>query len=529
MKTVCSSLRNADTEITERILRLDNGWIRLCHQLNFLRRVQHMMEEEHREVYEQTLQIFLSKLKVVTSMLKRLVKPRSEAFGLGVGGVDFGPRKVKFALHKDSLDKAIEELEVWQRTADHSWFLLMKIADPQVDAALDAPEDDAPSTTSTAVSIPSARTIRAGLDNISTAGTTGGTGITLDAQELRKMSLTTVPHCDSVFVAKKQHSNDTITSYILNRICCEPVAKYQIIKKDTRDLARRLQHDEPDTFGLLSCKGFATERDPSGPMPKVTFTLVFRAPAGFENPRTLREVLSTAAVPDSLTDRFDIARSLATSVSYVHTFGFVHKNVRPESFICFSKPGKAPLATSNQAVYLVGFENFRREDGQTHRKGDDTVERNLYRHPSRQGSSPREDYIMQHDIYSLGVCLVEIGLWKSFIEYAPDGGLPGIASLFGIPTAPALQAAQQLKEVGKELLLSLARNDLRQCMGTKYAEIAETCLTCLDPGNADFGNETEFEDEDGICVGVRYIEKVSMRILYGANCIPLTTHRCFSV
>jgi hypothetical protein len=45
-------------------------------------------------------------------------------------------------------------------------------------------------------------------------------------------------------------------------------------------------------------------------------------------------------------------------------------------------------------------------------------------------------------------------------------------------------------------------------MVTKYAEIAETCLTCLDPENADFGDATEFEDEDGICVGVRYIEKV---------------------
>ena len=27
---------------------------------------------------------------------------------------------------------------------------------------------------------------------------------------------------------------------------------------------------------------------------------------------------------------------------------------------------------------------------------------------------------MQHDIYSLGVCLLEIGLWESFVEYSQE-------------------------------------------------------------------------------------------------------------
>jgi hypothetical protein len=45
-------------------------------------------------------------------------------------------------------------------------------------------------------------------------------------------------------------------------------------------------------------------------------------------------------------------------------------------------------------------------------------------------------------------------------------------------------------------------------MGTKYADIVETCLTCLDPDNTDFGDEREFQDADGILVGVRYIEKL---------------------
>jgi hypothetical protein len=39
-------------------------------------------------------------------------------------------------------------------------------------------------------------------------------------------------------------------------------------------------------------------------------------------------------------------------------------------------------------------------------------------------------------------------------------------------------------------------------------EVVVSCLTCLDKGNKDFGDESEFLDTDGILVGVRYVEKV---------------------
>jgi hypothetical protein len=59
----------------------------------------------------------------------------------------------------------------------------------------------------------------------------------------------------------------------------------------------------------------------------------------------------------------------------------------------------------------------------------------------------------------------------------------------------------------------LARTKLPRRTGTNYAEIVETCLTCLDDDNIDFGDESEFVDEDGILVGVRYFGKVSRPVL----------------
>ncbi|KAK4916902.1 hypothetical protein LTR66_016983, partial [Elasticomyces elasticus] len=99
---------------------------------------------------------------------------------------------------------------------------------------------------------------------------------------------------------------------------------------------------------------------------------------------------------------------------------------------------------------------------------------------------------MQHDIYSLGVCLLEIGLWESFVntdkykDYFVESG-----SL-------------------KDQYTALAKKQLPKKMGEKYMNIVINCLSCMDKSNEDFGNESEFQDSDGILIGVKYTEKISL-------------------
>ena len=45
-------------------------------------------------------------------------------------------------------------------------------------------------------------------------------------------------------------------------------------------------------------------------------------------------------------------------------------------------------------------------------------------------------------------------------------------------------------------------------MGKIYTDIIMFCLICLDKNNKVFSDEKEFEDENGILIKVRYIEKV---------------------
>lgn len=274
--------------------------------------------------------------------------------------------------------------------------------------------------------------------------------------------------------------------------------------RDVRDLARKMQHGNPKTFGLLDCKGVVKEMDVSEPVQRPYFTLVFKAPIGLKRPRSLRDCIMNEKEDNSLSDRITIARELAKAVNYVHVFGFVHKNIRPETVLTFWNP-----ADDTYSTFLVGFDNFRNEQGQTYLRGDDAWEKNLYRHPSRQGNSPIEEYSMQHDIYSLGVCLLEIGLWVSFVSFnersldsIPSSALELSLSDGGLPSPAAL----------KDHLVALAKRHLPRCMGRKYTEVVKTCLTCLDRENTDFGDESELLDESGILVGVRYIEKVSFAV-----------------
>ena len=221
--------------------------------------------------------------------------------------------RFKLVRTRQYIDKAIDDLELWQRMFDPSWFLILKIANPSIDEEL---------------------------------------------------------------------SKDASTNSVLNN------------ERDMRDTLKETPTKAisvflPDTR-LKACEQLLVPLSP---------VRCFREPpTGKYN-----IVYIMHCAPDA---------NLGTqAVCYVHTLGFVDKNVRPESVLAFDN-GMSILGS----IFLIGFESFRNADGRTRRVGDAAWDRNLYRHPDRQGVHPEEDYETQHDIYSLGVCLLEIGLWDSLVS-----------------------------------------------------------------------------------------------------------------
>jgi hypothetical protein len=88
-------------------------------------------------------------------------------------------------------------------------------------------------------------------------------------------------------IAERVHSTGQTSTYVLNDIPYKPFTKYDIIKKNARDLAQKLQHDDPHTFGLFACKGIATPSSISpaadGELePQVTLTIDLQDAARYD-------------------------------------------------------------------------------------------------------------------------------------------------------------------------------------------------------------------------------------------------------
>lgn len=571
----CQAFREADSRLSESVVHIEACWVRISQQLELVKNLAHLMDPYHRDVQNRMLEVLLTKLKVAGSKLNGLTEmttassstataivvvsasasdsismptpaasTSASSVQLGLRSLAIQPRRLKYALTRKSLADAIADLEAWQTVFDPTWFLIMKIASPEIDRLLSsaaaavrasssissapAPHPDLPtsssssSSSSSSTTIPAARYLRRAISAPTADGSASATtSIFLPAAGLQPNTLRRVPFSPCSLAHRADGEGRLV---LLDPVTCttRPSAAASAVVRDVRDFARRLAHADPALFGLLQCKGVLKDYDSNdggagGGGDDAGLAFVFRLPAehGPSSVQSVRHALIGGEEYESLSERFALAARLVRAVSYVHLYGFVHKNIRPETVVTLGATGAAAAEENKKPLtVLVGFDIFRDANGKTYRVGDDNWEKNLYRHPQRQGRQPKDDYEMRHDIYSVGVVLLEIGLWESFITYADAMVGEGPA----IPTAVLTRGLFSDRVDGVELmrdpdrvkahLLLLARTALQKKMGTRYSRVVETCLTCLDKGNEDFGDESEFQDEDGVAVGVRYIEKV---------------------
>ncbi|PYI31380.1 hypothetical protein BP00DRAFT_415681 [Aspergillus indologenus CBS 114.80] len=488
----CEAYRAAERELQEVNLRIRGHWIKIEQQLSALQAVWEALPDALQIHQFQVLQVLRSKLKAAVKSIQSLSvdlgaeslldKPIDSSIARILLKVS-RTKRIKYAIYaKESLEHIVEELEQWQRTFDPSWFFLSRLAVQTIDQEFSGKRAAESKAVSTVVNLREAHRIH---DGESSASIFLGKDFAIGRYTAIASSSSWLARTDEGVV-------------VVDRI---PIRRQNDLRhrtKDVRDLARILSTVDPDTFGLLSCRGvLRTEK---------TFDLIFPIPGSQQQEpiASLRYILSRRAERSfTLNERVRLANSLARSVVFLHSSSFVHKSITPENII-LCRLSKDSLGIP----FLVGFDQFRLAEGPTYLSGDKAWERNLYRHPRRQGIHPEDEYTMQHDVYSLGVCLLEIGLWTSFVEYSGDYGqpVPGSSLSIGelIVERDQRRAAYQIKK----MLVDLARTKLPSLMGNIFTEVVVSCLTCLDKGNELFGDEEEFLDDDGILVGVRYIEKI---------------------
>ncbi|CUS12331.1 unnamed protein product [Tuber aestivum] len=285
-------------------------------------------------------------------------------------------------------------------------------------------------------------------------------------------------------------TDSTGTKYVTETIAVDPRPRnHSQLSKDVEKLARVLRESK-DVPGVLTCKGVIRGQETDGAPEK--FEFIYEMPPALDNaPKCLRTVLlKSPQEPHPLEERVLLAKQVAKAVMFVHNLNFVHKNMRPETILVFPNPGK-----TLGIPFIVGFQMFRAADGSSYMAGDESWSKNLYRHPSRQGNYPDNKYKMQHDIYSLGVILLEIGLWTPLVGQM---GEPGVEFSQIVPLLQDRDQRRKAARIKKELV-TMAYNHLPPRMGTKYSEVVVSCLMCLER-DPESGSESEYPDDDGTLI-----------------------------
>ena len=412
--------------------------------------------------------------------------------------------RIKYALWaKDPLQKSIEDLERWNNIFQPSWYsaaLSLKTSLPRymADICLD-----------TEVSAGRLERLCQALE-IESEDAKCSHKLPIFVEDPGLRILSEIQFSTSALASSEKALGKPM---IVDTVNGAPKGSSLVLdSKDLRNLGRKLSVVDPLTFGLLKCEGIVKREDEDGELSECRF--LFDIPSGLVQPLSLRKMLLGPSVL-ALSERLHLAKVLARAVMFVHNLEFVHKNIRPETIVVL-KDQSAPV----NHPFLLGFEEFRTVDRPTTSRGTLPWEKNLYRHPSRQGINVVNKTHMQHDMYSLGVCMLEIGLWSSFVTPGERGLFDSVDSLTGctpsknLAIEECLQWGDQRKKAWKikDSLVAIAESRLPIDMGGIYTEVVLTCLNAWQDENNLFGDKKMYMDSDGIVVGVKYSEKIIMKL-----------------
>jgi hypothetical protein len=473
-----------------------------------------VLNDEIRRIFDSSMDILARKLNLAVGQIQQLQDPSSPAQP-GSLGFRRGARGAHYAVYRSALDATIRDLEGWQVRFKMALDLSMRDRNPAIDQTLQRVRETQLAEERAPMASSSSTLTLTGSIRDALRPTGAPPSVFLPAATLET---STIPFSRASVACMESSSPSNPRWFVLDTLPCRPGTDLRAVGNDVRGLARKLRRADPFAFGLLSCKGAMRVPGPPAATGLSGFDLVFNVPAGADAKQlqSLRARLLLPARAPSLSRRVRLAQELATSVSYVHTFDFVHKNICPESVLLLREEeqgarvdASAVATAARRSSFLIGFESFRSAAGNTSLAGDGDWAHNIYRHPERMGEFPAEAYRMQHDIYSLGVCLLEIGFWEPLVEYA-GGDAASSKPDYGRVCRDFVRTDKHWVFF-KDYLVSLAEEELPGRMGDRYTDVVVTCLTCLDK-ESDFGEQVEGTDEDGILVGVRFIETIFGRL-----------------
>ena len=247
----------------------------------------------------------------------------------------------------------------------------------------------------------------------------------------------------------------------------------------TENLAKVLNSDlRPLGLCVLHCVGYLDRGT------KLT-GYAFRPPPGYAaslKPISLLDILKRCRKAEDIAElgeRFKLAKAVVSTIFEIHNLGWMHKNLLPSNILFWPKSGsdKEPDLCK---PYIVGFDVSRmNRPDEVSEKLTSGPEDELYRHPKYKGDDPGR-FLPSYDMYSLGVMLYEIGMWRTVASQGSQSrAMPRPPPPNHSPSP--LSIAHTSHTVDPRYVENVVMNgsvmDLKRYMGNRYRDAVIACLS----------------------------------------------------
>ena len=484
--------------------------------MQLLRRIWNRLEPALQVTQQRAIAILENKLRNASRVLSKLLDDvaqdemhRSSLHA--ILGKSSKVKRIKYALlPKNTLNDLVKDFQAWADLFDPSWYLIARLSDHDIDKDLEATKR-AGSQLQVNINRPAfpltpekpqhpiqsliqLRKATRDLFNSPSDGATPLPAIPISNSQ-------PIPYSSACTARILSHDTGV---YIIDRLRPHPSADKTETLLAVKRLAKALTRMDPSTFGLLRCTAVSDASKTLGEgVTELVYDVALEIPKSLAStmPQSLRGLLLSGQRM-SINARLSIAKSLATSLLYLSTTGFVHKSIRSDNVLVFHSPHKD--SEHELSAFLVGFEDFRLTEGTTYRTSDELLRNEIYRHPQRQGRDPERRYHLRHDVYSLGVVMLELGLWMGLVDESGDvftknnGNIPFGGAVLGEEVRTIRDVFKRAKKVQCSFL-DFTNQQLPGYIGEKYAAVVERCLN---------DENWDIEGESSLEMGVQYVEDV---------------------
>lgn len=260
--------------------------------------------------------------------------------------------------------------------------------------------------------------------------------------------------------------------------------------------------NKPLEFNAPQCLGYFYDEQDTEDDAEDRFGFLYSHPSHSSphaTPSSLLELIKAQRQrghpPPSLTKRIRLAHSIARSVLYIHSVNWIHKGLRSDNIIFFVSEDQEPDLA--RPPLIAGFEYARPDlpEEETEHPPEHS-ENDIYRRPATTRSPTRSQ--KSHDIYSLGIILVEIAYWRP------------ISEIMKVPGANETAARARVKQV-RQLLLQPSGPYLATVDGAMGESYTEAVRRCIEGGSA--LGIPENADESDVHVGVRLQETFVLQVV----------------